>query len=45
MRNLYQPGSDSISDEEYGFQVEEEEEVEDELFYPDLDCIARLSDN
>ncbi|GAB3472937.1 hypothetical protein [Azotobacter salinestris] len=47
MHNFYQVGSDAISGEEYGFHIEEEEEEEEEedLFYPDLDYIAKLSDN
>ncbi|WP_349572908.1 hypothetical protein [Azotobacter salinestris] len=46
MHNFYQVGSDAISGEEYGFHIEEEEEEEEEdLFYPDLDYVAKLSDN
>ncbi|WP_158319643.1 hypothetical protein [Azotobacter chroococcum] len=48
MHNFYQVGSDAISGEEYGFHIEEEEEEEEEeedLFYPDLDYIAKVSDN
>lgn len=46
MHNFYQVGSDAISGEDYGFHIEEEEEEEEEdLFYPDLDYVAKLSDN
>ncbi|GLK62058.1 hypothetical protein ACFS3C_20500 [Azotobacter vinelandii] len=46
MGDFYQVGSKVISGEDYGFQIEEEEEEEEEeLFYPDLDHVAKLSDN
>lgn len=45
MRDFYSAGSDLFFEEKYGFQIEEEEEEEEDSFYPDLDDIAKLSNN